>query len=167
MTGKPFLPAYALKALLKRKQLIKFIRESNLIEGIDRDPTQDEIKELQRFLSLKTLTVEDIIHFVNVYEPKAKLRAQKGLDVYVGKEKMPSGGVSIVFALTELLKVDINSDTPWKFHHKYECLHPFTDGNGRSGRAIWLWMMKGKAPLGFLHSFYYQTLKEIRRETCQ
>ena len=40
--------------------------------------------------------------------------------------------------------------------------HPFTDGNGRSGRALWLWQMNNHAPFGFLHTFYYQTLENSR-----
>ncbi len=55
---------------------------------------------------------------------------------------------------------------PYISHVAYENLHPFTDGNGRSGRALWLWqMMHGTMrqvnmarDLGFLHTFYYQTL---------
>jgi hypothetical protein len=53
---------------------------------------------------------------------------------------------------------------PYILHVEYEQLHPFTDGNGRSGRAMWLYAMKkcGRLEqglnLGFLHAFYYQTL---------
>jgi hypothetical protein len=51
---------------------------------------------------------------------------------------------------------------PLEAHVRYETLHPFTDGNGRTGRALWYWMMVGssRADLGFLHAFYYQTLKK-------
>lgn len=49
---------------------------------------------------------------------------------------------------------------PYKIHLLYEDLHPFTDGNGRSGRAIWLWQMErqGGTRLSFLHWWYYATL---------
>jgi hypothetical protein len=30
-------------------------------------------------------------------------------------------------------------------------------------RALWLWIMSGDAPLGFLHHFYYQTLEQMQR----
>lgn len=40
------------------------------------------------------------------------------------------------------------------------------DGNGRSGRAIWAWMRlkENRDPfqLGFLHSFYYESLENYR-----
>ena len=38
------------------------------------------------------------------------------------------------------------------------------DGNGRSGRVLWLYNMGGieRVPLGFLHTFYYQALDASR-----
>ena len=42
----------------------KHVRDSNLIEGIRRDPTDEEIYEHMRFLSLKKVTVEDLQQFV-------------------------------------------------------------------------------------------------------
>jgi Fic family protein len=56
--------------------------------------------------------------------------------------------------------------SPYQQHHQYESLHPFTDGNGRSGRTIWAWHMMrvGRDPfaLPFLHRFYYQALEAGR-----
>lgn len=60
--------------------------------------------------------------------------------------------------LERTLKIASEIMSPFTTHLRYESIHPFSDGNGRSGRALWLWQMKGRAPLGFLHQFYYQTL---------
>lgn len=54
------------------------------------------------------------------------------------------------------------ADPPWEVHIAYEMLHPFTDGNGRSGRMLWAWQMRN-FPLDFLHTFYYQTLNALSR----
>ena len=91
------------------------------------------------------------------------LRDREGLDVRVGKHFPPRGGPSVRAALIVLLNAvnEANSASPWDMHVRYEQLHPFTDGNGRSGRAIWYWMMWDwpSVQLGFLHAFYYQTLE--------
>ena len=65
-------------------------------------------------------------------------------------------------ALGEILADAVDEcSSAYVLHCRYESLHPFTDGNGRSGRALWLWMMGGieEAPLGFLHTWYYQSLE--------
>ena len=46
------------------------------------------------------------------------------------------------YMLDELLRnINMREIEPWKAHAEYEFIHPFIDGNGRSGRAVWLWMM--------------------------
>lgn len=134
-----------------------FIKESNRIEGILRDPTQEEVSEFHRFMDLDLVCIDDVMQFVKVYQSDAILRDRQGLDVRVGSYLPPRGGVDIRGRLVDLLEdtTDINA---YKIHLRYEMLHPFTDCNGRSGRMLWAWQMKDIS-LGFLHRFYYQALR--------
>lgn len=142
------------------------VAESNRIEGIHRPPTDAELAEHNRFTALPDLSVADVVAFVNVYQSNAVLRNHKGLDVRVGNHVPPRGGPEIPLQLADLI-ARINEGIivdPYRAHVEYETLHPFTDGNGRSGRAIWYWMMRESplVTLGFLHAFYYQALQAAR-----
>ena len=149
-----------------RIRLVGFVQESNQIEGINRPITHPqtgrEIEAHEWFLALDTVSVADLEHFVSIVQPDAVLRDKPGMNVQVGSYVAPPGGPEIRKNLEQILKTVYRcAPTPHGIHMIYENLHPFTDGNGRSGRVLWLWMMGGieKAPLGFLHQFYYQTLK--------
>lgn len=144
-------------------RLEDFVRESNHIEGIHRPPTGREIDATRTFLLLDTPTIAGLETLVAVYAPNKPLRRFPGMDVRVGNHIAPPGGPEIVRTLGDLL-ADISDHQigVWHAHLAYENLHPFMDGNGRSGRALWAWMMnrdRGGFPLGFLHHFYYQTLE--------
>lgn len=143
-------------------RIVDFIRESNRIEGIKRNPTEAEIEEYRRFMALDNVVLDDMVAFVNVYQPNARLRDKNGLDVRVGGYLPPKGSPEIRGRLESIL-LDAHSPkyNAYEIHQSYESLHPFTDGNGRSGRMLWLWMMQD-APLGFLHTWYYQSLSNNR-----
>lgn len=141
-------------------KLLDFIRESNRIEGILREPTQEELRAAINFMSLQEVDIGDLITFVSVYQPDAELRDRPGLNVTVGGYRPPLGDITIKTRLMDILS-DATWADPYEIHHRYESLHPFTDCNGRSGRMLWLWMM-GDAPLGFLHTWYYQSLAHGR-----
>ena len=148
---------------MKPRVLVDFIRESNRIEGIDLDPTNAEIKGHEILLRVRAMQVADLCRFVNYIEPRARLRDQLGANVRVGDYIPPIGGPDIKDKLQDILDlIHAGRLTPCTAHIEYERLHPFTDGNGRSGRALWLWMHGGEAPLGFLHTFYYETLRTSR-----
>ena len=142
--------------------LDRFVAESNRIEGIHREPLAAEIRAHAAFIDLLRPSVSYLEVFVTAVQPGAVLRDKAGLDVRVGSHIAPAGGPFIRNELEFLLS---GSRDPYEAHLAYEHLHPFTDGNGRSGRVLWLWQMMRcqdcaqAQSLGFLHTFYYQTLR--------
>ena len=151
---------------MRDSRLIKFIAESNMIEGITRPPINGEVRAHRSLMERGHILLEDLETFVHRVQPDAVLR-DSGQCVSVGSHVPPAGGPGIVYALQELLHAANSTEddltNAWHTHCAYEKLHPFTDGNGRSGRALWLWMTLRDTPWdvgrGFLHSFYYQTLE--------
>jgi Fic family protein len=139
------------------------VNESNRIEGIDRPPTEAEIREHERFVGLENLSISELQAFVKIFQPNARLRSFPGMDVQVGSYVPPKGGEYILAQLQALL-IEVNSEkiSPLEAHIQYEKLHPFSDCNGRSGRAIWHFSIKNTALVrhGFLHAFYYETLRK-------
>lgn len=145
-----------------------FVVESNRIEGITRPPTTPEIWAHDTLWALDRVTVADLEVFVTaVAGSRAVLRRNRGMDVTVGGHRPIEGGPDVEGRLRWLLRTCFSADgalaaSPYQAHREYETLHPFMDGNGRSGRALWAWQMMrdGQDPfaLPFLHLWYYQSL---------
>lgn len=148
--------------------LRKFVRESNRIEGILLDPHQHEVDASVKFLDLEVIGIDDLRKFVDICQHGAALRNRSGMDVFVGNHRPPPGGSEIQDQLIQILGQVANGAHPFDIHHAYETLHPFMDGNGRSGRILWAWQMLSediwpRLQLGFLHTWYYQSLERQRR----
>lgn len=154
--------------LIFRQQGIKtFLIESWRIEGLGADKiTEGIIQHTYGFLERKQINLTHVLDLATAYTPKAILRCEKGMNVQVGNYVPPVGGPEIASKLNELIDlINQNKIDPWEGHIEFESLHPFLDGNGRTGRAVWAWhtFKNGENPFirPFLHSFYYSTLNHI------
>lgn len=157
--------------MIDPKLAFRLVKQSNAIEGILRRPRKRELEEFQRFISVSVadMSILELVRFVRVFQPDAVLRNRPGVNVYIGNHRPIMGGPQVEEELRYLLdEIKQGKIDPWRGHMEYEHLHPFTDGNGRSGRALWVWHMinTGKEkllgrPELFLHTFYYDTLSRF------
>lgn len=149
-------------------QLEAFIRESWKIEGYDEPAGLHTLMRVHRefidsAMPTRAVLAEAALLFTgNV----GVIRDREGLDVQVGNHLPLPGSPRIPEFLDNLLEhiVCEAALTSYEAHVEYENLHPFMDGNGRTGRMLWAWHMEytEKDPYwvnrGFLHTFYYQSL---------
>jgi hypothetical protein len=143
-----------------------FVRESNMIEGIMREPSDGELNAARAFLGLVEVSISAVCQLQAAFAPGKPLREKHYQNVCVGGYVAPWGGPDIRLNLENICR-EANADfDPWLVHVDFELLHPFMDGNGSTGRMLWAWMTQrqGDDPfsLPFLHRFYYQTLAHSR-----
>lgn len=151
----------------QRREIIEeFVIESFKIESLA--PTEEAYNAHDLFLGLPRITVFDLERLVATIAHGARLRTSPFLNVRVGTHVAPQGGPEIKEELEQILMRANMIEDPYSTHIAYETLHPFTDGNGRSGRALWAWQMlrterASWLEMGFLHAWYYQSLEGARK----
>ncbi len=126
--------------------------------------TEDIIKTLHKIL--KTGTKDSHLSWFKIGEYKARA------NVVGGQETTPP--TKVASAIKKLLaeyspNADISIDDIIKFHHDFEKIHPFQDGNGRVGRLIAFKECLRFNIVPFIiedskKMFYYRGLKEWNRE---
>lgn len=165
-----------------KQKIEEFIKESNGIEGILDYMKEKQYDAYMRFLSLDEISINDLLDLgqelqeTSEYESTpVDLRDKHWMNVRVGNYYPPKGGPKLKKKLEELLErcnesdfsesLSIRFKQAFEIHCEYESIHPFTDCNGRTGRAVWLWIMMKfgyKMRVGFLQRWYYQSLDQFR-----
>ena len=135
-----------------------------IIDCAEEPLTEDIIKELHKIL--KTGTKDSHLSWFNVGE--YKLRP----NVVGGQETTPPFKVAgeikkLLIAYTQIS--DMSIENIIKFHHDFEKIHPFQDGNGRVGRLIAFKECLRFNIVPFIiedskKMFYYRGLKEWANE---
>lgn len=148
----------------------KHIRESNLIEGFDNPEFDKKALEVWNFLNaqqkLTHTTVMTVQNGLTQLQPELK-PTQRGLyrtlPVWVGHWLAPQP-TEVGKLMSEWLATFMQM-TPKRAHIAFEKIHPFIDGNGRTGRMLMWWheLKIGKKPTLILSSQkekYYKWFSE-------
>lgn len=142
--------------------ITEFAAESDMIEG--EDFNEDHLESLRIILYADDkLTPELLLQAHKAFAPEEDWSGKyRDCNVWIGGSSAPS--YHIVPDLMSNWFLDLPTMDSYEAHIRFEKIHPFRDGNGRLGRAIWLKMLlrEGREPKSFLQEFYYQTLAHAK-----
>ena len=109
-----------------------FAMFNKMIENYDQELTEDIIKDYHRLL--KQGVFEDIANGYAIGEYKTRPNIVGSKDMVTSSPQMVENDIKEL--LSWYSKKEISIEVLAEFHEKYEKIHPFQDGNGRTGRII-------------------------------
>lgn len=142
----------------------RHIHESNLIEGYDDEKMDAQGQVAWEYLSqlddLRDLTMSDICKVQKIItltqtdlQPDQRGYYRK-VDVWVGGHKGAHPAAVPAMMADWIYQLNWNEVEPKLHHITFEKIHPFVDGNGRTGRMLMWWHESklGKKPTLILNS---------------
>jgi Fic family protein len=146
------------------------IRESNLIEGID-DPKADKQsmkawKWLETRVGINEQVLLELHKRITAGQlPESESGHFRTIQVYVGNHTPP-----LAFIVPERVDAWLRNfmlDTPKSAHVAFEIIHPFVDGNGRTGRMLMWWheLKLGQKPTLLLNENKQDYYKWFKADT--
>ena len=135
-----------------------------VIDKAEEPLTEDMIKELHRIL--KQGTKDAVLGWFAIGDYKKRANVVGGRETAAPRE-VPARMIALLSGYEALHSVTIHDII--RFHHDFERIHPFQDGNGRVGRLIALKECLRHAIVPFIiedakKMFYYRGLSEWERE---
>ena len=135
-----------------------------VIDKAEESLTEDTVKELHRIL--KQGTKDTALGWFAIGDYKKRANVVGGRETAAPRE-VPARMNALLSAYEALHSVSIHEII--RFHHDFERIHPFQDGNGRVGRLIALKECLRYAIVPFIiedakKMFYYRGLSEWERE---
>ncbi|MDR1320854.1 MAG: Fic family protein [Gracilibacteraceae bacterium] len=135
-----------------------------MLENAGSELSEDMIKEFHRLL--KRGTSQERINWFRVGDYKAKPN-MVGDTVTARPGKVAQEMRQLILEYSDKVPASFNDIID--FHHRFETIHPFQDGNGRVGRIIMFKECLKNKIMPFIidhrhKQFYYRGLREFRAE---
>lgn len=133
--------------IVRTRDMTDHIHQSNLIEDIDSPQYDKRSQEAWVFLLKQEKLTNEVVKSVQgiITSPqrdlpqnaKGEYRDKGGYNVWIGGRKAPEP--YMVETLMDNWLEDSQNMTPSEAHVQFEWIHPFGDGNGRTGRMLMWW----------------------------